>query len=531
MIDQRDSEPKKEKSPPASKKNLFSSVDESDDAPLFQQRLSRTTAVLLGLGLLIYTLFLGFNMGAYAGGSDSSGYLNNARLLRKGRIATGYREIPGLPADKMPGYTYVPLGFRPAGPHKMVPTYPIGLPLLINIVASVAGVDAAPSWTISLHAIAGVVIMFLLCCAAGLTAEWAAFGALLLGVCPVTIFFSIQMMSDVPATTWALATILLAWLSRRDARLSPAAGLALGVAVLVRPTNLLLAIPAAVALGANWRRWLGFVAGGVPPAFLFLTFNYAAYGHVFASGYGRVDYLFRWEYLPVSLAHYAKWMPVLLTPFGLLALGLPLCGRRMPRWSILLVAWGLPVIGLYAFYFHTHEDWWYLRFGLPAFPAFWIAALLVTNDLLRRANWRRLAPRGSLRAGLAGVLLGAVVFAYAWHWNDKLGAARSADEEKVYIQVVDYVRSHVPPNAVIIAMQVSGSLFYYTEFPIVRWDQIKPTQFSKIAKAASAAKQSIYAVFFPFEEERAFPEHRLTGRWTKIDNVRHVSLWRYEPDV
>ena len=417
MFDQEDSEPKKENSRAAKKKNRFFRVDESNNAPFFPQGIRRSTVVLMGLGLLIYALFISFNMGAVAGGSDSSGYLNNARLLSRGRVATGYREIPGLPAGKMPGYTYVPLGFRPAGPNKMVPTYPIGLPLLIDVVASVVGVDAAPSWTISIHAIAGVVLMFLLCYACGLGVGWAALGALLLGVCPVYVSYSVQMMSDVPATTWSLAAVLLAWLSRRAGRLSLAAGVALGVAVLVRPSNLMLVLPAAVALGANWRRWLGFVAGGLPLALLYMTYNYSAYGHVFASGYGRIDPLLRWEYFPVSLAHYAKWMPILLTPFGLLALGLPLCVRRFPRWTILLAAWGLPIVGFYAFYFHTHEIWWYLRFVLPAFPAFWMAALLVANDLLRRAHWRRFAPSGSLRAGLAGVLLGAVVFSYAWHWQ------------------------------------------------------------------------------------------------------------------
>jgi len=483
----------------------------------------------MALGLLAYALFLGFNMGAVAGGSDSSGYLNNARLLRRGRVAASYREVPGLPANKMPPFFYVPLGFRPAGPNKMVPTYPIGLPLLINVVASVVGTDAAPSWTISLHAIAGVVLLFFLGCASGLTVGWAALGSLLLGVCPVYVSYSIQMMSDVPATTWALAAILLAWLSRRDSRLSPVAGLALGIAVLVRPTNVLLAFPVAVALGANLRRWLGFIAGGLPPALLFLGYNYAAYGRIFASGYGRVDYLLRWEYFPITLAHYIKWFPVLLTPFGLLALGLPLCAKKTPRLTILLAAWILPLIGFYAFYFHTHEIWWYLRFVLPAFPAFWVAALLVVNDLLRRLNWRHFAPIGSWKAGVTGVLLGVALFFYAWHWVGKLEAAHSGNEERLYSEVADYVIGQIPPNAIIFAMQVSGSLYYYTKFPIVRWDHIKSAQFNRLTAAAVAAERPIYAVFFPFEEKRVFSDPRATGGWSKIGIVRNVGVWRYSP--
>ena len=50
--------------------------------------------VVSALGLLIYALFLAHYMGAYAGGSDQSGYLNNARLLEQGRVITPMRVRP-----------------------------------------------------------------------------------------------------------------------------------------------------------------------------------------------------------------------------------------------------------------------------------------------------------------------------------------------------------------------------------------------------------------------------------------------------
>ena len=46
--------------------------------------------------------------------------------------------------------------------------------------------------------------------------------------------------------------------------LALAAGFALGFSVLVRPTDALALVPAAIALGFDWRRAVLFVLGGVP---------------------------------------------------------------------------------------------------------------------------------------------------------------------------------------------------------------------------------------------------------------------------
>ncbi|MBI5380873.1 MAG: glycosyltransferase family 39 protein [Opitutae bacterium] len=485
------------------------------------------TALFL-LGLIGYAWFLGHNIGAYAGGADSSGYMNNAKLIAQGKISTPQRTLPGL-TGPVTSYTFVPLGFIPSTDNtQLIPSYPIGLPLLVAASAAVVGWDAAPHLTIALHAFLGVVMLWQLARALGFSPAWSMFAATLLGACPLYVFFSLQMMSDVPATAWALAAIGCAWRSRHNARWSLAAGFAFGFAVLVRPTNVILALPVACALGLRWRSWLGCALGGIPAGAAFLLYNRAAYGHALASGYGAVGGMFQWEHVPASLANYAHWLPVLLTPFGLLALGLPWCFRRDPWLTATLALWLLLPLALYAYYYHTHETWWYLRFVLPAFPAAWLAALLVGRELVRRWNLRRWFPADQLRTRLTVGSVCTALLVFVWQWNRHLHTRDCGVGERTYLAAINWMRPQVPAQAVLIAMQCSGALFYYTDYTIARWDQFEGVHFLSLIRAAQAAQRPLYALLMPFEEDRVFSEGRLPGRWTKLGTVSDISLWRFD---
>jgi hypothetical protein len=487
---------------------------------------NRWPALVLVVGLVVYGVFLANFEGAYAGGSDSSGYLECAHLLRAGRVRTGYREIPGLPAATLPEYTYVPLGFKPSTtPREMVPTYPIGLPLIIAAIASVSGWEMAPHVALWLHAMAGVILMFCLVRLSGLAPGWALLGAMLLALCPLYLMYAVQLMSDLPATTWAMAAVLTAWLARSRRGWAAVAGVAFGIAVLVRPTNMVLIAAVAIALGLDWRRWLAFGLGGLPLAVGQALFNQAAYGHALASGYGRVDGLFQWDVFSVTLAHYAKWLPLLLTPFGLLALGLPWVARRAPRWSALLAAWAIAILGIYAFYYYTHETWWYLRFVLPAFPALWLAALLVAQTLAER--WGLAGAAAGRRGACAGLVLALALAAFLGRWDYRNQPHYTGRGERAYHSAIEALRPVLPPDAVIASMQVSGAIYCYSNYAIVRWDQIRPDTFPRIADACAAAHRPLFALLMPFEEQQVFPEQRLPGTWKKIQTVRDFTLWRY----
>jgi hypothetical protein len=298
---------------------------------------------------------------------------------------------------------------------------------------------------------------------------------------------------------------------------------------MVRPTNLILVLPTLIAMTPHWRRWLGFGIGAAPVAVFLMGYSKIAYGNPLESGYGAIGALFRWQNVPLSLASYGRWLPRLLTPIGLLAALLPLSVRKLPYWSAVLGAWALSFAAVYTFYFHTHESLWYLRFLLPAFPAVWIAALLVANDWMKRLGPLQLVPQGSFRAWLAGGLVAIATFFFSDHSNRELRTSRGGRGERNYIEAIDWMRPQLPSSSLVIAMQASGALFYYSDLPVVRWDRIEPGQFERID--AAAAGRQVYALLAPFEEERVFAEHRLSGHWVKVGGIGVFHLWRYESDT
>ncbi len=488
-------------------------------------RLAPTGCVLPALGFLCCALVLFRFMGAYAGGADQSGYLNHARLLAAGRVFTPIRFVPGLPPDAMPLFTYIPLGFIP-NPDRlsMAPSYPAGLPLLIMALARLTGWGAAPGLVMGLHALFGLWLVYALGRAAGLERSWAWLGALILAASPLFSFSSLQTMSDMPAMVWVTAAMLCTWESRRRAWLALPAGLAFSVAVLVRPTDLVALLPLAIALGPSLRRWLVLIAGGLPGAVFQGALNLAAYGHAATTGYGNMGALFGWHNVPATLLHYAVWLPVLLTPLVLLSVGLPAIERRQRSAAAWLAAWALVFPVFYLFYFHTRDDWWYLRFLLPAFPPLAVAALLVARMLFARA---KINPRAWWFAAAAiAVLIHGVL------WSRHFHVFSTGRGEGVYPETAAWLQAHLPANAVVATMQTSGALFYYTEYTLFRWDMVAPGDFQRIAATCTAAGRPVYAVLFPFEivdPHWMASSMRLPGHWTRDGAVRQVSIWRYNP--
>jgi hypothetical protein len=483
--------------------------------------------LLPALGFLLYALFLAHYMGVYAGGADSSGYLNNARLLAQGRVTVPMHRVPDPRPETLPSYTDVPLGFFPNQDHVTLnPIYPTGLPLLIAGMAQVAGWAHGPRLAMGLQALLGLWLVYRLARIMGLGAGLAWLGTLLLAVSPVYILMSLQAMSDMPALVWVTAAVYYAWISRDRTWLALPAGMALAMAVLVRPSDLLAAVPVALALGFSLRRWLLLIVGGLPGAIFLSVFNLAAYGSIFTTGYGSVASEFSRQVVPSTLVHYATWLPVLLTPLIVLALGLPALRRRRPLPTVLLAVWALIFPAFYVFNIHLHEFWWYLRFLLPSFPPLIVSALLVTDTLI--ARWRLpLRPWWLAMAGALTALNGMA-------WTCHFGAHHVAYDEKVYSEASAWMREHLPANAVVATMQTSGALFYYTDYPLVRWDMISPADFQRIAAACTAAGRPIYAALFPFEiedaDQSAFQKH-LNGHWTQIGAVRYVSIWRYDSPI
>lgn len=484
--------------------------------------LSRFGWLVLALAFAAYGFLLARHMGAYAGGSDSSGYMNHARLLGRGHVHIAPRTIPQLAPPDASNWLYSSLGFKPAPDgNGLVPTYPTGLPLSLLVVAQVVGWTHTGNVTLWLYGMLGALLTFAAARTFGLSARAAVIATVIVAGSPLYLFMTLTVMSDVPALVWTTAAVVAAYRSRSNLAWAWAAGAAFAMAVLVRPTDLVALAPVGIALGWSWRRWAAFVAAGLPGAVFFCLHSHAAYGSYFTTGYGELgDFGQNW--ITPTLRQYGHWLPILFTPVAAAVLGLPALRRRVPLVVGLLGTWVLAFAALYAGYRFTHQTWWYLRFLLPAAPALVIGAVLVLQSVPVRVP----------RRAATGVACAALVAIVAWdaHWARSLTALDAGAGERVYPETAAWLKQHVPPDAVLAAMQESGALVYDTDFTFFRWDMIDADRFAQITQALTAAHRPLYAVLFPFERDQgALTKHMPAGIWKRVGAVREVTIWKWSP--
>ena len=481
----------------------------------------RAVVLLLAAGFVAYAVFLARYSASYAAGSDASGYFNSARLLGEGRFQAAPRVPLGIGHTDFGLMAFQPLGFiMDQSAPQMAPTYPTGLPLHLLVASGLAGWRHAATLVNVLAALGTGLLLWSLARRLGLTAFWAFTALALLWACPLWLFASLQPMSDALALLWSLAALYFALRSGEHWRWSLLAGVATSLAVLVRPTNALLAFPLLLALGGDFRRHLWLVLGGLPGGAFFCYYNWKVYGHPLASGYGNVWTSFEAAFVPHNLAHFARWIPALLSPLVLAALAAPFVPATRRRELAVLGLWAGLLIGLYAFYYHSGETWWYLRFILPAFPVLILAALAVIQQLERRIT----APRWSR-------ILGVAVLAFGLVWQVRAGRQLEVltipTGEAHYLDAANWARDHLPPDSAIFCMQVSGAFYFYTPFMLIRWDQVVMARLPDLMGTLQREKRPVYAVLYEFESRDA--RERLGGRWKQVATVGNATFWELEP--
>jgi hypothetical protein len=464
------------------------------------------------LGMVLYR-----HTGAYAGSSDTSGYMNDARLLADGELHPHQRAIGGIPPASLPFMGYIPLGFLPLAGDRMYPTYPMGMPLCILLGSIFLGWGAGPSVVIWLHAMACLAATLLFFRQLKVGRELSLLGAMILGTSPLFLFMSLQTMSDTPATLWATLTVLACLRSSGKPIYAALAGVVFSYALLVRPTALLMAFPVVLLLPPTRRHYLLFIGGAAPVLAGIAALNRMVYGSALATGYGNVYDLFGVRFLHETLLNYVSSLPKELTPLVALIIIFPFVrGGIASRQKVGLWLWILALFGFYSVYFCTHETWWYLRFVLPAFPPLIAIAMLVLSPAARK--WPHFAMAG-------WILLAAGILAWNANWTSKLAATAIGDFEQVYPETCDYLRLRTPPASVVMCMQASGAVFYYTNDVIVRSDSIGNNDFMRIAGACEKSNRSIYMVLFPFERDAALARFS-RGRWQLAAMVRDVGIYR-----
>jgi len=476
-----------------------------------------------------YSWLIIHNVNACAGGSDSSGYMNHAQLLANGRVHATERTITGVEYQNLHSYLYTPLGLKPAPLFSgLVPTYPTGISLMIMAVSPVMGWNHAGDAVIVLHSLAGIILIFLLAQAMGLGMRYSTLALVILATSPLYLTYSVQLMSDLPAMVWATLAVLAAWKSsksqtkRSESGWSLACGFAVSVAVLIRPTNVLIFIPVLFALGLSPKRIFTCGAGGIPGAVFFALHSSAAYGNIGTTGYGDAWALFESTYGKITLLHYMHWIPIVFSPIAALAVGLIFLIKKSTRLSLVLLSWILVYLGFYCFYSCTHETWWYLRFILPAGPALIVGGLIVLRTVLTLVGFKQYP---STYQRLAYITVAAVIAVSSSLWTKKLNALTAGRGESVYPKTAQWLRDNVPTNAVILAMQESGALFYYTQFTIIRWDELDKQLTNQIVLNTTAQNRPIYAALFNWEVDDALHKH-FPGNWIKCETLKDTTIWK-----
>jgi hypothetical protein len=128
---------------------------------------------------------------------------------------------------------------------------------------------------------------------------------------------------------------------------------------------------------------------------------------------------------------------------------------------------------------------------------------------------------------IAGGVTVAAVLSWSLAWADHFHVLSTGQGEAAYRESAVWARENLPENAVVVTMQTSGAVIYYTDFVILRWDELTPEIAAAVNASLEANDRPIFAVLFPYEVKEVVEKH-LLGEWKQIGAVRHVTFWRRE---
>ena len=438
------------------------------------------------------------------GGADSYGYVSAGEMLRQGRLVEPAPIAAWLSAPNALGIAS-PLGWAPAASGAgVVPTYPLGLPIVMALAGAIA--PFAVFLVSPILALLTLVIVF------RLAREWfdeevAFVSTMLVAWNPVFITYAKQPMSDVPASAWMMLAIGLAF--RPTPASAVGAGLAAGMAVMTRPALLLAA--AVVPLLSSRR--MQAIAGLAIPVAIQLALQAHLFGNPFSTGYGSADALFSVDYVAANLAIYSRHTWVALSGMWVTAVvaGLVIAPQHV-KWSLLAI---FSTVALPYLFYLPFDHWESLRFLLPA---------LVPLSILGGAGLVRIANAVSWEPAVAALLvvfaIGLMVRNATFLRDESVWNIRSMEER--YPLAGQWLDVNTPPESVALAVQHSGSLRWYGKRQTLRWDQIAPEDLEQTIRDLETHGAAAYVALEGAEVEMF--EQRFAGVLDRlaIDHVGRI---------
>jgi hypothetical protein len=449
-----------------------------------------------------------------AGGSDSACYVLQAEAFAHGRLALD-RPLADVLPDAAPAM-FAPAGFVPSprGAREPVPICGPGLAIAMVLPYSIA--RSAVFLVVPAFAALMVWLTFVL----GRQLDDATTGAaaaVLLASSPIFLYQAVQPMSDVPAAALWLAALTM------TARRPALAGWCASLAVLMRVNLAPIVLPLLFLL-ADRRAWLRFTLAALPGLALMVVLNALRYGSPLASGYGSTDVLFSLAHVGPNLARYPRWLIETETPFLLLALLAPLwiwMHRARARLALVALLSAALLAATYLAY-TVFDDWWYIRFLLPALPILIVFSVAVALAAAPRAR--------SL------VAIGICVALVPWHVH--VARARQVFDlqalESRFVLTGRYAADSLPAPAVVLSVQQSASIRYHGRRDTIAWDAVPPGALDATIERLGARGRVPFIALEEFEEPRfraRFAGQRLGALdWPPLVQIRapvHVRI--YDP--
>lgn len=502
---------------------LLLTVSTRTTTPGQKARVAGRTLIGVGFLTLLWSIagIVFDSVDRACGGLDSYAYVSTAHLLRSGRLSQTEpvgRLLPfetGLEAAAPPGYQ--PSQTRDA----IVPTFPIGFPLVMAAFIALLGPGGA--FYVPFVLGAGVTALTYLLARQWMTPVGAALAAVLIASNPVFVNEAIQPMSDVPATFWTLGAVYA--ISRRRP-LALTAGLAAGMAVLTRPPLFLAAIVVGGMAGRRGGRLLrSYLAGFLPLFLLLAVVQWHLYGSPIVSGHGSADRLFTLGVAGLNASHHLKWLMVVHTPllFAALAAGLRWGERRFTLQALLVFA---VVATPYLFYAVVFDDWEMLRFLLPGLVFLLIAAADGVRCAVERLRLGTAADALTLVLAV-GIALGSYAFAAQHRVFDV-----KYDEAK-YPLIGWWFQTNAAADAIVMASLHSGSIRFYSNRATVRFEAIPSAKLKDTVLAIRRLGYVCYLVLDgPWETKRFqghFADTDLQGITMYPEGrIRDIDIFRLE---
>jgi hypothetical protein len=469
---------------------------------------------------------LGIWKGSFvAGDDDAFGYVSEADLIAHGSLRIEQQFVRTLPwpfAD----WSFAPPGYRPATIRGfIVPTYPAGVPLAMAVFQRLAGARAV----FFVVPLLGAVCVWMTS-ALGASVHGRLTGmlaALLVAASPSFAFELMAPASDVAATALWTSALALAVSGGQLAALG--AGAFAALAILTRPN--LVPLAAVVGLFLAWpvlrgsagrrRTMIRAAFFAVPAAggcLAVAAINQHLYGSPLRSGYEPLGALYALANVLPNLDRYPRWLMQTETPFICVGLLAPLFARRgserrgAPPLAAghvaLLLAFSAVVCLSYLFYVpFGRDEWTFLRFLLPAYPALFILAVAVTIEIARRV----IADQRAATAAAAALCI--ALSGWMAHESIRRGALMARPVERRYADVGKYIEAMLPGNSVFIARLHAGSIRYYSGRLTLNYDRLERRWLDEAVKELSARG---YHPFIALEDGELAPFRERFGPLNRL---------------